>query len=172
MYYKITNRECDVYKKLHTLRSKEIQIEQDNLQAVRNLVGDDWSTYLGHVGQQNFLRVTDYEGFAFRHPENLPAKTWKEHKEGHGVYVPDLRTKKGREMKKALNGLKYSSVVRVYEIFGLDLFGHFIFPFVEICPDETIVIYFDDKTDLCEKFTEIEEITKKVFYELMEGAVK
>ena len=64
MYYKITNRECDVYKKLHTLRSKEIQIEQDNLQAVRNLVGDDWSTYLGNEGQQNFDRVTSFKGSA------------------------------------------------------------------------------------------------------------
>lgn len=169
MYYKITNRECDVYKKLHTLRMIEIQIEQDNLQYVRNLVGDDWNTYLGQVGQQNFLRVTNYEGFAFRHPENLPAKTWKEHKEGHGVYVPDLRTKKGREMRKALDKLNHSSVFNVYEIFGINLLGSFIFPFVEVCKDETIIVYFDDKIDLCDKFTEIEEITKKEFYELMEG---
>lgn len=172
MYYKITNRECDVYKKLHTLRSKEIQIEQDNLQAVRNLVGDDWSTYLGHEGQQNFDRVTSFIGFAFRHPENLPAKTWKLDKGGHGVYVPDLRTKKGREIKKALNGLQVSSIRLVYDILGIELIGRFTFPFIEICTGGNIVIFFDDKTNLCEKFTEIEEITKTEFHNLLIGNIK
>ena len=41
--------------------------------------------------------------FAFNHPDRLPAKTWKQHKEYPDIYVPDTRTKNGKQIKKFLD---------------------------------------------------------------------
>ena len=45
MFYKITNKESELYKKLHELRSKELKIEKENDAAVKQLVGDDWDHF-------------------------------------------------------------------------------------------------------------------------------
>ena len=34
MYYKIENKECEVYKKLHQMRTEEIQIGKENEKAI------------------------------------------------------------------------------------------------------------------------------------------
>ena len=36
MYYKIENKECEVYKKLHELRTKELLISEENKQAIKD----------------------------------------------------------------------------------------------------------------------------------------
>ena len=105
MYYKITDKESKLYKQLHELRSKELKIEKENKAAVKKLVGDDCDHFSGWLGQQNFFRVTTYSGFAFKHPENLPPKTWKKHKEYPDIYVPDRRTKNGKAIAEALDSL-------------------------------------------------------------------
>lgn len=43
MYYKIENKECEVYKQLHELRKKEIQISKDNETAIE----EKNRTYMG-----------------------------------------------------------------------------------------------------------------------------
>ena len=139
MFYKITDQESELYKKLHELRSNELKIEKENDAAVKKLVGDDWDHFSGWLGQQNFFRVTIYSGFAFKHPENLTPKTWKKHKEYDDIYVPDRR---------------------------------FTFPYIEICDDETIVLFVDDKFDLEKKFQEVVEVTKKEANELLKGGEK
>ena len=62
MYYKIENKECEVYKKLHEMRTKEHQMAKDNIEAINQRVGLEWETYLGYSEQQQFGRVTTYEG--------------------------------------------------------------------------------------------------------------
>lgn len=109
MFYKITNKESELYKKLHELRTNERKIDKENNAAVKQLVGDDWDHFSGWEGQQNFHRVTMYSGFAFKHPENLQPKTWKKHKEYEDIYVPDRRTKNGRAIAEALDDLPHSS---------------------------------------------------------------
>lgn len=172
MFYKITDKESELYKKLHELRSKELKIEKENDAAVKQLVGDDWDQFSGWSGQQNFHRVTTYSGFAFKHPENLPPKTWKKHKEYEDIYVPDRRTKNGRAIAEALDNLPHSSVICVFKILEMQMLGRFTFPYIEICDDETIVLFVDNKFDLEKKFQEVVEITKKEADELLKGGEK
>lgn len=145
MYYKIENKECKAYKELYALRTEEKDIEQKNKETVKNVCGCDWDSFLGQGGQQNFWRVTTYTGFAFKHPDRLPEKTWKQHKEYHDIYVPDTRTKNGKQMKKFLDELPHSSITKVFSILGCQLGGRFAFPFVEIGKGGVIVLYMSDR---------------------------
>ena len=169
MYYQITNKESKTYKALFELRTKEIQIEKDNKEAVRNMVGNDWDEFLGQNGQQNFQRCTQYTGFAFKHPDRLPAKTWKQHKEFPDIYVPDNRTKNGKLIRKFLDELPHSSIIDVFRILGCELGGRFAYPYVEICPDESIVFYMSERYhETLTKNKDIVEITSSAFEKLLE----
>lgn len=170
MYYKITNTECDLYKKLHDLRTEEKEIDKRNEAKIKEAVGDDWDGCTGWFGQQNLRRCTRYSGFKFKHPENLPPKTWKAHKVYKGVFVPDRRTKAGREISELLsNGIEHSSIITVFKIFGCEMDGEFVYPFIEICKNGNIVVFMSDKYDLEKKFSDIIEITHREFEDLLKG---
>lgn len=170
MYYKITNTKSKVYKELFALRIEEKSIEKKNHEAVKNVVGCDWDEFLGKEGQQNFWRVAQYTGFVFKHPDRLPAKTWKQHKEYPNVYVPNTRTINGRQIKKFLNELPHSSIQKVFSILKCQLDGRFVFPYVEIGCGDVIVLYMSDRYDeTLSKNKNIIEITKKEFNEILAG---
>lgn len=164
MYYKIVNKECDVYKKLHKLRTEELQMEEEYKQLLAEKIGLNWENFFGRRGQQNYYRVTRYMGFAFTEPEKVDPKIWKLHPEHEGLYIPNKKTKAGKEISELLsNGMKGHFFTDVYDCLGLEHpIGNFIFPFVEI-RGEIIVVYLDEKIDL--KDENIIEITKKEFYE-------
>lgn len=163
MYYKIIDKESDLYKRLHLLRTNEIELEKTNLELVKQIVGDDWTVFIGTMGQQNFDRCTQYKGFQFNHPDNLSPKTWVLDKEygDKGMYVPNMRTKAGREIWIRLHNMPHSSIIGVFEILGCELSGRFAYPFVEICDSGEIVLYMSDRFDLEKKFKEVIEITKR-----------
>lgn len=171
MYYKIINKKCALYKNLHELRKKELEIEENNRKLVKEIVGDDWNEFVGHKGQQNFARCTQFNGFKFNHPENLPPKTYVLDKEfgEDGVYVPNKRTKAGREIRVKLNNMPHSSIIRVFEILECEMSGRFVFPYVEICDNGAIVVYMSDRYDLEKKFKDIIEITRKEAERLLKG---
>ena len=162
MYYKIENQESEVYKKLHELRTREQQMEKENEKTIQEKVELEWTKSLGHFGQQSFSRVSTYSGLAFKQPEKLDPKIWILHKEHEGIYVPNRRTKKGREMAEFLRDLKGSSYSFVYKHLGLEHpEGRFSFPFIEIC-DQVIIICIDNDIE----DENIIEITKKEFYSI------
>ena len=165
MYYKITNKDCEVYNKLHAMRSKEINMEEANKQAIKDKTGLDFKGSLGHHGQQNFSRVTEYTGFKFTEPEKVDLKVWKLDKEHEGVYVPNRRYKAGREMAEFINnGLQGSMFNYPLKILGLEENPRrFTFPFVEIQGD-IIIMYLDEQFE--PKDENVIEITKKEFNEL------
>lgn len=169
MYYKVENKDSRLYKSLYELRAKELEIEKSNNEAVKNIVGNDWDNFLGQDGQQNYWRVTQYTGFAFKHPDRLPPKTWKQHKEHSGFYVPDARTKNGKIIKKFLDELPHSSINSVFKILGCELGGLFIFPFIEIGKNDVIVVYMSDRFDNnLRNLKDLVEITSKEFEQLVE----
>lgn len=175
MYYKITDKDSELYKKLHQLRTEELAIEKSNKAVIKEVVGDDWDEYLGKGGQQNYWRVTQYTGFAFKHPDRLPEKTWKQHKEHAGIYVPDTRTKRGQLMQLFLKNLPHSSFTKVFAILQCPIDGRFTFPYVEIGKDDVIVVYMGNQFDsILRKFKELIEITSREFDEIMaeEGGEK
>ncbi len=162
MYYKITNKDSEVYKKLYQLRIDEKRIEKENREAIEKKVGLDWQQYIGMAGQQNFHRCTQYTGFVFQEPEKVDAKIWELSKEYKDAYVPNGKTATGREMKKFLQGLQRSSFHHVLDILNLDTIGKFTIPFVEIIhAHHTIILYLDKNMEPTDE--NIIEITKKEF---------
>ncbi len=163
MYYKIENKESEVYKKLHEQRTKEQQMELKNIASIIEKTGLNFTQFFGRRGQQNFRRVTFYNGFEFTEPEKVDLKIWKRDKEYTEIFVPNTRTKLGREMQEFLNnGLEGSMYGIINDILGLETLPRFTFPFVEII-GEKIIIMVDDQYDLDDK--DIIEITKREFEE-------
>jgi len=162
MYYKIVNKESEVYKRLHEMRTKELEMEESNKKAITEKTGLEWEKYLGHNGQQNLNRVTVYCGIGFKYPSKVDPKIWSVHKEYKDIFIPNKRTSAGKEMSQFLgNGLKGHSYSNVFKNLNLpQLYGRFTFPYVEIF-GETIVIYLGDKQD--PKDENIIEITSKEF---------
>ena len=167
MYYKILNKECEVYQKLHAMRTEEIQFEEENLKAIKEKTGMEWTSFLGRRSQQTFGRVTTYSGFVFTEPEKVDLKVWKPTKQTENGFVPNLRTKAGREMSEFLrNGLKGHWFKRVYDNVGLkNPAGRFAFPFVEICGD-VIILFLDGDPEIADE--NIIEITKTEFTQIYE----
>ena len=167
MYYKIENKECEVYKQLHQMRTEEIQIGKDNEKAIEEKTGLKFDTFLGNPGQQNFRRVTRFSGFEFLEPEKVDLKIWKRDKEHPEIFVPNNRTKLGREMADFLaNGLKRSRYDRVWEILNLKSLKRFQFPYVEIVND-VIIISLDDEHEPSDE--NVIEITKREFNKLLDS---
>lgn len=129
MFYKITNTESEVYKKLHAIRTQELQWEADNKQAIKDKVGLHYNNYIGYGSQTGFNRNTEYIGFEFNETDKVNPKIWKEMKEQKGFFEPNLRTKLGKEMAEFLRKLKGNSYTVLLEPLGLNhLFGRFTIP--------------------------------------------
>lgn len=169
MYYKIENKDCEVFKKLHELRTEELRIEKDNEKAIKERTGLDFITFLGQKGQQNFWRITRYTGFKFTEPDKVDMKIWARNKQHPEIFVPNLRTKAGREMKYFLNNdLESSDYTEVFEILQLPEVREFTFPFVEIA-GELIIIFLGDNQE--SKNKNVIEITKREFQQIREAAI-
>lgn len=170
MYYKIINKDSVLYQKLHALRAQELQFEKDNIKAIEEKTGMTWDSTFGHHGQQNFRRVSYYSGFEFKETDKIDPKIWKQHKEHPTVYVPNTRTKLGREMQEFLNnGLKGGRYDNVIEVLKLEKLRKFTFPFVEIVDDGVIIIFLGDSHE--PKDENVIEITKREFQSLREELV-
>ena len=171
MYYKIENKECEVYKKLHKMRTEEIQIFKDNVKAIEEKTGLKFEDSLGYHGQQNFRRTDQYLGFAFTEPERVDLKIWQIDKENSRIFIPNRRTKLGREMADFLaNGLKGSIYSKPFDILKLSVKRRFIFPFVEIVGDIIIIFLGNDQEPKDPNVieitrTEFEAIRKKLIYD-------
>ena len=163
MYYKILKQNSEIYKELKAFREKEILIEKKNQETIEKTIPHKWSKYLGYQGQQNFERVTTYSGFKFDDPEQVDSKIWRRHKENNDCFVPNLRTKAGREMRDFLNNLDKSSFFKLRSILGFQSCGRFIFPYLEICGD-VLILFLDDRW--IPKNEIYIEITSKEFEEL------
>lgn len=164
MYYKIENKDCKVYKELYEMRTKELEISEENKKAIEEKTVLTFESFLGKSGQQNFRRVTQYSGFLFNEPEKVDLKIWKKHKDYPDCFEPNKRTKIGREMAEFLsNGLKGSRFNKPLDILGLKANGRFTFPYVEIFGD-IILIYLDDNMNPTDE--NVIEITKREFEQL------
>ncbi|STD53055.1 hypothetical protein [Empedobacter falsenii] len=164
MFYKIINKDSEVFKKLFDLRTRELAIEEENLQALKDRIGLEWETFFGYPHQQNARRVSQYEGFAFTEHEKVNPKIWVKDKKHQDIYIPNSRTKLGREMREFLwNGLQSSRYSKVFDILKLGSPRQFAFPVVEIT-DNAIIIYLGEKQ--VPKIDDLIEITSKEFYEL------
>lgn len=160
MYYKLTDTSGEMYKKLYAMRKKELRIEKENEEKIKERFPDWNKQYLGYSGQQNFSRVSQYTGLCFKNPEKVNVKEWKRHKEHQDVFIPNTRTKEGKLVVDFFKSLKSSSFFELRDIVGMELYGQFKIPYMEIGKDDYIYFYFDDRFNPSEEFI---EITKKEF---------
>lgn len=167
MYYKIENKECEVYQKLRKMRAEEIQIGKDNEKAIEEKTGLKFESFLGRSGQQNFCRTPQYRGFQFTEPEKVDLKIWKQDKKRPEIFVPNKRTKLGREMDEFLvDGLKSSLYSRPFDILGIpETNGRFTFPFVEVVNDIVLIFLGSESPEPQDE--NVIEITKREFSELL-----
>lgn len=168
MYFKITNKDSEVYKELHEMRTEEIRIEAANRKAITEKTGLEWKAYLGHAGQQNFNRVCQFDGFQFLEPDKVDPKVWRRHNKYQEIFVPNKHTAQGKAITHfLLNVLGASSFINVYKALDLKLpHGKFLFPYVEIT-GEVIILMIDNKSKV--DHPDLIEITMKEFNELNEN---
>lgn len=165
MYYKIVNKECVVYKKLHKLRTDELLIEAENEILVKKKIGLNFESFLGDNNQQSFGRVLQYIGFKFTSPDDIDLKVWKKHSEYKEIYIPNKKSSGGREIEAFLfNGLNRSSFDKVWDILELIHIKKFTFPYVEIV-DDNVLVFLDDRQ--IPKDLNVIEITKTEFNQLL-----
>lgn len=161
MYYKIENKNCKVYKELRAMRENELLIEEANRKALAERISYTYENFYGYHGQQNINRVSTYIGFRFNESDKIDKSVWVPSKDDPGIYLPNNRTKAGKEMKLFLRTLNKGCLWEVWEILDVPEIGCFQFPYVDIIGD-IIIIYLDDKQEPKDK--NVIEITKKEFY--------
>ncbi len=168
MYYKIVNTESPIFQDLHKMREEELEMEKQNDLAISEKVGLSYQNYYGFKGQQNFYRVSQYSGFQFKEPEKVNPKIWTPHKKYSSIYVPNKRTKEGKEMADFLHySLKGSYYAKPLEIMNIEIKANrFKFPYIEII-NGFIYMFLDEIHEPSDE--NIIEITKKEFYEALEA---
>lgn len=145
MYYKVTNTKSRVYKKLLALRKKEKSIDQSNENWVREKVKLHFFEARGSSGQ-GFFRTKMWTGFKFRKSDKPDPKIWKEKiVEGKVFYIPNKRTKVGKEMNFVLSTIPKTTMIDLFNVLGITIndYTSIIFPFMEVHKN-TILIKLDD----------------------------
>lgn len=165
MYYKMINTDSPKYKELRAFRENEIKIEAENKKNIQDIVKLDFDKFKGRQGQSSFERVTRWSGFLFKEPEKVDCNVWRKDPENTGGYLPNKRTKQGREMAQKLESMPRSSFFSFIELLGIEMIGRFSFPYLFICGD-TLLFYIDDAFE--PKDGDFIEITKKEFEETRE----
>lgn len=165
MYYKMTNVDSPQYKELREFRENEIKIEVENKKTIQDIVKHDFDKFRGRQGQASFDRVTRWSGFLFKEPDKVDSNVWRTDPENKGGYLPNKRTKQGKEMAKQLESMPSSSLFTFIELLEIEMTGRFSYPFLFVCGD-TLLFYIDDAFE--PKGKDFIEITKKEFEETRE----
>lgn len=170
MYYKIENKESEVYQQLFKMRSDELIFEEENKQAIKDFVGLDFSDSLGYSNQNSFSRTTEYIGFQFTEPEKVNLKDWRRDNDYPDVFIPNRKSKRGREISDFIrNGLKRSSFKKPFKILGLPITRRFTFPYIEIAGELVLVRLSDTQEP---KSSDLIEITRSEFIKILEAIQK
>lgn len=168
MFYKIIKKSSIIYKRLRSIRENELRIERENRIKVEAMLGFPITKFVGRYQQATFERVTTYSGFIFPDGMTPDPKAWRPSKEYRNVYVPNQRTKEGRNIVKVLRSLETSvSPLDIWEILGVENYnGSFNFPRIYLCGN-ILLVYIDEQQtpnnpDLVEiTKTEFDKILKK-----------
>lgn len=163
MYYKITNKESNIYKVLHEQRTKELAAKEQNSKILKELITYKWEQYLGWR-DNSYGRIPVYFGFKFENLEEINRNVWKQDKNNPEYYVPNKRTKEGKEMAAKLQSFKRFSFYYIWEMLGISNdTGKKSVPFLEISGD-VILISLDNSQDPIDP--NVVEITKREFIQI------
>jgi len=167
MYYKIENKDSELYKKLSEQRKKEIEIEESNKIKIMEFAGSKFENALCYPPQK-YHRCTLYTGFLFLEPEKLNQnKMWvNEKREDLKEYViPNQRSKNGAILRKFLYELpnfRYFDLLDFFE-YTIPEGVPFSYPFIDFSKENEILCLYLDKNFKIEH-NDLIEITSKEFY--------
>lgn len=169
MYYKITKKSNKIYKKLRAVREKEIENEKKNRETVEKLIGFELTLFVGVTQQHSLDRMTSYSGFKFPDGVTPDPKVWVKSKKFPDYYVPNRRTKVGREMAKSLHSLpSVSSSWDIWEAIGVKTpYRSFSIPALYLSGNGDVIIYLDDNMEPTDK--DVIEITRTEFNKTLEA---
>ena len=168
MYYKVVNKDSEVYKSLLSQRERERTADARNKSKIEELLGFKWSSFYGRMGYQNLFRTTTYSAF---NPEEgaVITKAVRPCKEYEGAYKPNARTKSGKELQNFLQyGMETFNFNKILKILGIkdDRIGKFTIPFMEEVGG-VILLYLDERDEPADK--NVIEVTKEEFDALLKG---
>lgn len=167
IYYKITDKESDLYKKLYEQRTMELEAHKQNQVTLAKLIPYKWDIYSGHR-DNSFSRIQRYFGFKFENPEEVDMKVWKRDPNHPEIFIPNKRTKAGKEIQKAISNLKCFSFMEIMDILDIkDYCGRYVIPTLEIAGD-TILVSVDDKHKLTQQDAIM--ITMDEFFNILRSA--
>lgn len=167
IYYKITDKESDLYKKLYEQRTMELEAHKQNQVTLAKLIPYKWDIYSGHR-DNSFSRIPRYFGFKFENPEEVDMKVWKRDSNHPEIFIPNKRTKAGKEMQKAISNLKCFSFMNLFDLLGIKNYcGRFAIPTLEIAGD-IILVSVDDRHTLTQE--DVIMITVDEFYGILRSA--
>ena len=162
MFYKINNKDSKIYKDLIDLNNKEKEIEVFNKNLINEITdGLDYDSFKGYNRQVNFGRVLRVEAFRFTETDKVDTNKWKPLKDNNQYYIPNKRTKIGKEIANKLSQQRQSSVFHLFDILGVDSPCQFKFPQFFVL-DNIIILYLDDRFDMIQN-QDVIEITRTEF---------
>ena len=144
VYYKVTDTECDLYKKSSEFLVMEEELRKTQREAVEACV-PKFTTYRGERG---FNRIIRYKGFVFENVDDIDQKTWvTKLVDGKMCSTPNKRTKAGKAMDQFLREFKRTTcwdVDRLLNIEKQSLHGSF-YPADLFKHNDTIYIFLDSQ---------------------------
>ena len=106
VYYKVTDTECDLYKRTSEFLAMEEGLRKTQREAVEARV-PKFTTYRGDRG---FNRIIRYIGFVFENVDGIDPKVWTTKLvDGKMLSTPNKRTKAGKAMAQFLQGFKLTT---------------------------------------------------------------
>lgn len=98
----------------------------------------------------------------------MDMKVWKRDPNHPEIFIPNKRTKAGKEMQKAISNLKCFSFMKIMDILDIkDYCGRYVIPTLEIAGD-TILVSVDDKHKLTQQDAIM--ITMNEFFNILRSA--
>lgn len=161
MYYKITDKDSNLYKEIRALREEERRMDEENLAAINKRIPYKWIDARGRC-QIGPFRTNICRIFIFEDSENVDPEIWEKHPDYPGYFRPNEQTQPGKEMYRFLNEeLPTIPISRLYNILGMPWSDKWQFPFLELVVD-TLLLFVDDRIVLREPcFIEITSVEFK-----------
>lgn len=167
-YYKVDNKNCELFKKT----SDFLSMEEELIEIQKKSVEEKVPKFSHYQGRRGFTRIIRYVGFVFDDQENIDKKVWKTKEvDGKMLSTPNLRTKAGKEMEEFLKSFKRTTCWDVDRLLGIEkksIYGNF-YPANLFKHNDTIYILIDSQYH--DIFEQENADAKEITYGEMEKAI-
>ena len=123
--YRLEHKECELYTALKARIELEEEGDKFNRKLIKENVPYEYQTVSAY--KEHFAAsVITYRGFYFSNPDEVNRKIWRVE---DGCFVPNKRTKDGKEMAKILSQQKSFNFLTLMTMLGINnQYGSFKIP--------------------------------------------